>query len=170
MTLFNHSIEYVTRSSNGSREFYHDQTVVTLSYDNGFGERVTRQLVFDIDIKYVKIGGTCSTNVQVLHGVVMEPKTQMTDYCAVLANNTIYQCLSGRDNMFPIGDSVRVFEHWNQQEQKFDWMITKKEIINPDWCSLNVLAFNEDNEQLEIVTIDPYFGSEGTAGRRSEIS
>ena len=42
MTLFNHSIEYSTRDYDGSsRVSNHDQTVVTLSYDDGFaGEQL----------------------------------------------------------------------------------------------------------------------------------
>lgn len=167
MTLFNHSIEYATRDcDNSPKAINHNETVVTLSYDNGFGERITTEIVFRIDVKYVKIGGTASTNIEVLTGVVLDPKTNLKSEHVVLANGQSYTCRSDRDDVYPIGEVVTIFEHWDAHSNTFGWVVTKKTLVNPDWCGINIMAYNENDEQLETLTLDPYFGHEGTLGRR----
>ena len=164
MALFNHEVEYHRFLSNVDPLL----TVLTvrLSYDDAFDIRRNIDLPFPNDIDHIVIGGTASTEVTVMGGMV----TELHDARVVVIaeDGLYYTCIWCRDDAVVVGQGVNIVEHLDHVDldmSTFNWLATSR-TGNFTLHSIKVTAYNSDNEDLEYVNIDPFTGQVNNNGRR----
>ncbi len=165
MALFNHTIEY-NRFLNYPLDISLMVLIVELSYDDGFGIRRKVDLPFPNDVDHITVGGTASTEVTVMGGIV----TELHDaHIVAMAGDALsYSCVWCQDDRLVVGQGVNIVEHLdhaNLNMDTFDWLATSR-TGSFTLHSIKVTARNSDGEDLEYVNIDPFTGQVNNNGRR----
>jgi len=165
MALFNHTIEY-HRFLNYPIDTSLIVLTVEFSYDDAFDIRRDIDLSFPNDVDHVMVGGTASTEVTVIGGMVTE--LHDTHVVVIAEDGLSYTCIWCQDDALVVGQGVNVVEHLdhvNPNMDTFNWLATSR-TGNFTLHSIKVTARNSNNEDLEYVNIDPFTGQVNNNGRR----
>lgn len=150
MRLFNHEIEFPIQRLR--------HLLARITYDDAFGDRRTCMLKFDKSIKFLRVGGTASSSIDVKPGLVLDVDLDQEHLLVLGDDGQHYTCVRSPFEQFIPNQEVLIAQHMDHRFGNFlsfNHLATSRP-ADFRLHSIRVIGFDVHHQETTVVYIDPF--------------